>query len=88
MPRYDYQCPANGRVVEIEHKMADTIATWGELCQRAGIARGETSPGARVVRLITGGNVIRAGSLGSKWERPCDTGPCGAPACGGGVCAS
>ena len=27
------------------------------------------------------------GALGAKYERPCDTGPCGAPACGGGGCA-
>ena len=40
----------------------------------------------KVERLITGGNVI-TGTLGAKYERPCDTGPCGTPACGGGMCS-
>jgi predicted nucleic acid-binding Zn ribbon protein len=31
MPTYDYLCPANGRVVEVSHKMAEQIATWGDL---------------------------------------------------------
>ena len=88
MPSYDYHCPANDRVIEVRHKMADTVGTWGELCRRAGMACGDTPPDAKVVRLITGGGVIRAGSLGSKWERPCDTGGCALPACGGGVCGS
>lgn len=86
MPSYDYHCPANGRVVEVEHRMADTVATWGEVCRRAGIPVGDTPGNAKVQRLISGGNVIRAGSLGSKHERPCDTGPCGASACGSGAC--
>lgn len=86
MPTYDYFCPANGRVVEISHKMADTIATWADLCRRAGMPLDGTPGKAPVERLITGGNVIHSGSLGSRQERPCDSGPCDAPACGGGVC--
>ena len=87
MPTYDYHCPSNGRTVEVSHKMAGSISTWGELCRRAGIAPGTTSSRAKVERLITGGNVISAGSMGSRQERPCDSGPCGAPVCGGGGCA-
>jgi predicted nucleic acid-binding Zn ribbon protein len=88
MPSYDYHCPANGEVIEIEHKMAESVKTWGDLCRRAGRALGGTPANAKVVKLITGGNVVRAGALGSRMERPCDTGPgtCGAPACGGGAC--
>jgi hypothetical protein len=87
MPTYDYHCPANGEVLEVEHKLAETLATWGELCARTGHAPGATTPNAPIVRLITGGNVVRAGALGSARERPCDTGPCGAPPCGGGGCS-
>jgi len=86
MPTYDYLCPSNGRIVEVSHKMAESLETWGELCRKAGIPLDGTPGKARVERLITGGNVI-TGSLGAKYERPCDTGPCGAPACGGGGCA-
>jgi predicted nucleic acid-binding Zn ribbon protein len=86
MPSYDYHCPANGRVIEVEHRMAESVTTWRALCARAGIPLGDTPGAAKVERLISGGNVIRAGSLGSRQERPCDTGPCGAPACGRGAC--
>lgn len=86
MPTYDYHCPANGRTIEVSHKMAEQVATWGELCRRAGLPLDGTPGKAPVERLITGGNVI-TGSLGAKYERPCDTGPCGTPACGGGGCA-
>jgi len=85
MPTYDYHCPANGRVIEVSHKLADKITTWGVLCRRSGLPLNGTPGNAKVERLITGGNVI--GSLGSNQERPCDTGPCGAPACGSGACA-
>ena len=50
------------------------------------IALDGTPGNAKVERLITGGNVI-TGSLGAQYERPCDTGPCGAPVCGGGACS-
>lgn len=86
MPTYDYHCPANGRVIEVSHRMAESVATWGELCRRAGIPLAGTSARAKVERLITGGNVL-TGSLGSRYERPCDSGPCGAPVCGGGGCS-
>jgi predicted nucleic acid-binding Zn ribbon protein len=86
MPSYDYHCPANGETVEVSHKMAESVATWGELCRRAGRPLDGTPANAKVVKLITGGSVVRAGALGSTMERPCDTGPCGAPVCGGGAC--
>ena len=43
MPTYDYRCEANGRVVEVNHRMSEAISTWGELCQKAGIDQGETA---------------------------------------------
>jgi predicted nucleic acid-binding Zn ribbon protein len=87
MPTYDYRCPANGRVVEVSHKLAEQVDSWGELCRRAGIPLAGTPGNAKVERLITGGAVL-SGGLGSKAERPCDTGPaCAQPMCGGGGCA-
>ncbi len=85
MPTYDYLCEANGRVVEVAHRMSEDIASWGELCARAGIDAGNTPAGAAVRRLITGGAVVSSGNLGST-ERPCDYGsPCGGCACDGGA---
>ena len=42
---------------------------------------------AKVEKLIGASGVVHAGSLGSGYERPCDTGPCGGGGCGGGGCA-
>ena len=59
----------------------------GQAASAAAVLLAAGTPGkAKVERLITGGNVI-TGALGAKYERPCDTGPCGTPACGGGGCA-
>lgn len=80
MPTYEYRCEANGRLVEVRHNMAERLATWGELCQRAGIAAGTTDPAAPVEKLISAG-FINSGAGAS--------GPaCAAPGCGNGVCAS
>ena len=86
MPTYDYHCAANGRVVEVQHTLAESVATWGALCARAGIDRGSTPANAKVTRLITGGHVLPATSLGSARERPCDSGNCATPRCGTGPC--
>jgi predicted nucleic acid-binding Zn ribbon protein len=81
MPTYDYLCEANGRVVEVSHKMNESLATWGELCARAGLDAAGTPTQAPVRRLISGGAVVSSGNLGST-ERPCDYGtPCGGCAC-------
>jgi predicted nucleic acid-binding Zn ribbon protein len=37
VPTYEYRCEANDRVLEIRHKMAERLATGGELCERAGM---------------------------------------------------
>lgn len=90
MPTYDYHCPANGRTVEVSHKMAESITSWSELCRKAGIPLDGTSGRAKVEKLIGTSGVVHAGSLGSGYERPCDTGPCGGSGgggCGGGGCA-
>ena len=81
MPTYDYFCEANGRVVEVSHKMSEQLATWGELCRSAGIPPGQTPAVSPVRKLITGGAVISAGNVGST-ERPCDYGT----SCGGCAC--
>lgn len=82
MPTYEYRCAANGAVIEVQHKMAEQLHTWGELCDRAGIARGRTNPKAAVEKLMSAGFV----STGAK-ESPCDAPVCGSGSCcGGGMC--
>jgi len=82
MPTYDYRCDANGKTVEVNHRIGEQIATWGDLCGIAGIDPGETALDIPVRRLVTGGNVISSSSLGSGAAPACNTGSC----CPGGMC--
>lgn len=82
MPTYDYRCTDNNRVVEVNHRMSETVANWGELCALAGIEPGNTAPHAPVEKLITGSQVVRSSSLGDAAAPACSSGPC----CGGGLC--
>jgi len=80
MPRYEYLCEANGRVVEVSHKMAERLLTWGELCERAGIELGQTAADAPIQKLMSAGFVSVGGAADLP---PCQTGQ---PCCGGGMC--
>ncbi len=80
MPTYDYRCPANGVVVEVQHRISECLDTWGELCERVGIAIGNTAVDAPVEKLATGGQIVRPGSLKNP-EPPCGSGGCGASRC-------
>ena len=82
MPTYDYRCDANGKVLEVSHRMSDTISTWGDLCERAGVEPGDTPADSPVHRLATVGSVISSNNLGSGSAPACTTGSC----CPGGIC--
>jgi len=81
MPTYDYRCPANHQIVEVNHRMNDTVTSWGELCELAGIDTGATAPEAPVERLATGGQIVSSGSMRDSIQ-PCGSGPCGGGMCG------
>ena len=80
MPIYEYRCDANGRLVEVQHKMAERLSTWGELCERAGISAGKTDPAAPVEKLISAGFVNAGASTSDS--------ACAAPGCGNGFCGT
>ena len=80
MPTYEYRCAANDRTIEVRHTMAERLATWGELCERAGIPAGKTDLAAPVDKLISAGFI----SASSSTREPA----CAAPACGSGFCGS
>ena len=82
MPTYDYLCEANERIVEVRHGMNESIANWGELCERAEIDMGSTPADSPVKKLATGGNVVKSGSMGSGNLPPCASGGCGGGMCG------
>ncbi|HTN03207.1 hypothetical protein [Planctellipticum variicoloris] len=82
MLTYEYFCQANEKTVEVAHSMRDSIATWGELCQRAGIEPGSTASDAPVERLISGGAmaIVSGGTPSSQAALP--TLPMGGGCCG------
>jgi hypothetical protein len=84
MPKYDYRCEANGQVVEVSHSMHERLASWGELCTRAGIESGDIPADSPVTKLITGGGVVHASVLKNPSQPPCQSGmPCSGPSrCG------
>ena len=52
MPTYEYRCATNGHVIEVKHRMSESISTWGELCQLAEVALGDTEISAPVEKVI------------------------------------
>ena len=83
MPTYEYLCEQNGRVLEVQHKMAERLDTWGELCARAGISPGRTDPRTPVTKLISAGFI---GSAGAGSEPVCEVPGCGSGPCASGMC--
>lgn len=53
MPKYDYQCKENCKIIEVMHPMSVTLKTWGELCAYAEIELGILSSDEPVERIIT-----------------------------------
>jgi hypothetical protein len=84
MPTYEYLCEANGRVVEVRHKMAEDVKSWGELCDRAGVSAGDTDPQTPVRKLVSAGFIGTGGS--SSREPVCEAPACGTGPCGSGMC--
>lgn len=81
MPTYDYLCENNGVRLEVKHKMEQTISTWGDLCQLAGVSPGDTPLDAPVKKLITAAAVVNRTAL-SNPEPACSSASC----CSGGAC--
>ena len=82
MPTYDYFCDKNGRKVEVFHKLDETLATWGALCDKVGIEPGDTPRESPVRKLIGSAAVVSHSAL-SNPEPACASGGC----CAGGSCA-
>jgi len=69
MPTYDYHCPANGRTVEVKHRMSDEIRTWGELRTLAGMPLDTTPAATPVAKMLTASSIANSSNMG------CDAGP-------------
>jgi hypothetical protein len=86
MPKYDYHCPSNGQVVETSHSMSQKLATWGELCQAAGVDPGDTPMNAPIERLIGMSQPMVSGKAGSASSGHVHTGSCACGARSAGDC--
>jgi hypothetical protein len=53
MPYYEYHCSSNGQTLEVRHSMSESLSTWGEVAERAGLATGDTPTDAPVARLMS-----------------------------------
>lgn len=73
MPTYDYFCAANGRVVEVQHRLSEKLTSWGELAAAAGIEAGDTPLQSPVERLANGGQVVKSNALNNSLP-PCQVG--------------
>ena len=52
MPTYQYHCAANGRSLEVKHRMSETLSTWGELCTAAGLASDGTPADSPIAKVL------------------------------------
>jgi hypothetical protein len=83
MPTYDYRCTTTGEVLEVKHRISESISTWAELCELAGEDMGDTPPETPVEKILTGGHVVKSSALKNPEAPPCASGACGM---GGGAC--
>jgi hypothetical protein len=81
VPTYEYHCAANGRSLEVKHRMSETLSTWGELCTAAGLASDGTpadSPIAKVLAptFVAGGGKSEVSPPASGGGGHCHSGMC------------
>jgi len=82
MPTYDYRCEADGKIYEVRHPMAQTISTWGELCEVGQLDPADTDPQTPVSKVLTTAGVVSSSALKNPGVPPCMSGG----GCSGGGC--
>lgn len=55
MPTYQYHCEKNGETLEVQHRMTETLKTWGQLCAKLERDLGKTPADAPIETVISGG---------------------------------
>ncbi|MBF0447708.1 MAG: zinc ribbon domain-containing protein [Magnetococcales bacterium] len=73
MPLYDYKCDACQHRFEESHSMSDPAITVCPVCQKE-----------QVRKILSTGGILSSSKGGQDFSPP--SSPCGAGACGGGVC--
>jgi len=82
MPTYDYRCEANKKIYEVKHPMSQSLSTWAELCELAGMEMKNIPASTPVTKVLSSMNVVKPTSLKSLRLQL----PCKADGCGGGAC--
>ncbi|WP_417389650.1 zinc ribbon domain-containing protein [Gimesia sp.] len=81
MITYEYFCEANGKTVEVSHRMSESFQTWGEVCQKANLPLNGTCESSPVERLISGGLLFKGESSNKKSQLPMADPGCGRSNC-------
>jgi len=77
MPTYDYRCEANGQVYEVQHPMALSPKTWGELRAACALDEDLTIPDDAPVRKLMGAaSVVSSRALKNPEAPACARGGC------------
>lgn len=77
MPTYDYRCEANGQVYEVQHPMALSPKTWGELRAASALAQDPSIPDdAPVTKLLSAASVVNSRALKNPEAPACARGGC------------
>lgn len=77
MPTYDYRCEANGQVYEVQHPMALSPKTWGELRAACTLAEDPSIPDdAPVTKLLGAAGVVSSRALKNPEPPACARGGC------------
>ena len=70
MAMYDYFCEANGKTIEVRHRMSESCSTWGEICEQMSIPLGDTPADAPVEKLLGTGSRLNEHNTFSYREKP------------------
>lgn len=81
MITYEYFCESNNETVEVSHRMIESLKTWGEVCEKAGVPLNGTPAAAPVERLISGGLLFKGESSNKKSQLPMADPGCGRSNC-------
>ena len=77
MPTYDYRCEANGQVYEVQHPMALSPKTWGELREACNLDADPAIPDEAPVRKLLGAaGVVSSRALKNPEPPACARGGC------------
>ena len=77
MPTYEYFCQANNQLIDVLHRMDETLQTWGDVCDCAGVELGDTPAHAIVEKKLSATSILPTKEFSSTPGNGCGNGGCG-----------